>query len=84
MSDFLEFYAHLTKRFPLHLEIYQSKIMDWCIEITKKGCAADYPDAEHDGNDVVLVSVSYSDMKYCFAKAHVALKDWMMEYESGY
>lgn len=39
MSDFLEFYAHLTKRFPLHLEIYQSRIMDWCIEITKKGCA---------------------------------------------
>lgn len=83
MSDFLEFYDNLRKTFPLHLVIYQSKIMDWCIEIMKIGCAGDYPTAEHGGNDVLLVRVQHSDMKYCFAKAHVALKDWLMEYEGG-
>ena len=84
MSDFLEFYNNLRKTFPLHLVIHQSKIMDWCIEIIKKGCADDYPTAEHEGNDVLLVRVQHSDMKYCFAKAHAALKDWLMEYEGGY
>ena len=84
MSDFLEFYNELRKRFPLHLVIYQSKIMDWCIENMKIGCADDYPTAEHEGKDVLLVRVQHCDMKYCFAKAHAALKDWLMEYEGGY
>ena len=84
MTDFLEFYDSLRRRFPLHLVIYQSKNMDWCIEIMKIGCADDYPTAEHEGNDVLLVRVQHCDMEYCFAKAHVALKDWLMEYEGGY
>ena len=84
MTDFFEFYDRLRRSFPMHLEIYQSKIMDWHIEIKIIGCAGDYPTAEHEGNDVLVVWVQHSDMKYCFAKAHVALKDWMMEYEGGY
>ena len=84
MEDFLEFFDQLTEGFPLHMEIYHSKVLDWCIVITKKGCAEDYPTAEHDGTDVVLVEVQHIDMKYCFAKAHVDLKEWLMEYNGGY
>jgi hypothetical protein len=44
MTDFLEFYDELRRRFPLHLVIYQSRIMDWCIEITKKRTRGRLPD----------------------------------------
>lgn len=84
MNDFLLFYDHLSERFPLHLEITQNKITDWCIRITKKGGAGNYPGAACDGGDIVLVSVQGGDMAYVFARAHVVLKDWMMNYEGGY
>lgn len=84
MNDFLLYYDHLSERFPLHLEITQNKITDWCVRITKKGCARDYPGVVSDGGDAVLVNVQGGDMEYVFARAHVALKDWMMEYEGGY
>ena len=84
MSDFLKFFDDTVQRFPMHLCIYYNKTTDWCIEITKRGCAEDYPDAEHDGDDVVIVSEQDSDMELCFAKAHVALKDWLCDFNGGY
>ena len=36
MNDFLKFFNEKKNDFPMHLEIYYSKIMDWCISITKK------------------------------------------------
>ena len=84
MNDFLEFIDVLRRGFPIHLEIYYSKIMDWCITVYKKGCAEDYPDSEHDGNDVILCRVQDIDMALCFAKAHVAVKEWLVEYDGGY
>lgn len=87
MSDFLRFVDELRKHFPVHVEIYYSKTMDWCITITKVGCAADYPTARHggeDSDDVILVDVQSLDMELCFAKAHVALKEWLREFEGGY
>ena len=84
MNDFLEFIDALRHSFPIHLEIYYSKIMDWCITVYKKGCAADYPDSKHDGNDAVLCRVHDIDMTLCFAKAHVAVKEWLVEHDGGY
>jgi len=84
MSDFLKFFDEKTHDFPMHLEIYYSKIMDWCIDIYKKGCAADYPESEHKGEDAVIVDVQGCDMELCFAKAHVALKEWLLENCGGY
>jgi len=84
MEDFLKFVDSLRRRFPIHLEIYYSKVMDWCITITKKGCAEDYPESKHEGNDAVLVNEQDVDMELCFAKAHVALKEWLREYDGGY
>ena len=84
MSDFLLFVDELRKRFPVHLEIYYSKIMDWCITVTKVGCAKDYPDAKHEGDSIVLVRAQDGDMSLCFAKAHAALKEWLREFNGGY
>ena len=84
MDDFLKFYDQLRHNFPLHLEISQSKKCDWCIYIYKKGCASDYPNADIRGEDVVLVEEQDCDMELCFAKAHVALKEWLLEYNGGY
>ncbi len=87
MSDFLRFVDELRHRFGMHVEIYYSGIMDWCITVYKKGCADDYPTARHGGEnnaDVIMVDVQDCDLELCFARAQVALKDWMMEFEGGY
>lgn len=68
----------------MHLEVYYSKICNWCIRVYKKGCATDYPESERRGDDAVIVNISDCDMELCFAKAHVALKEWLREYEGGY
>ena len=84
MSDFLRFVDDLRKRFLVHVEIYYSKILDWRIEITKVGCASDYPGSPHDGDDVILCHVQDLDMELAFAKAHVALKECLSEFDGGY
>lgn len=84
MQDFLKFFDEKVKDFPMHLEIYYSKFMDWCISIYKKGMAGQYPKAESAGCDVVIVNVQDVDMELCFAKAHVALKEWLLEHDGGY
>lgn len=84
MNEFLKFFDEKTKVFPMHLEITYSKICDWSIYIYKKGCAGDYPDAEHLGEDLVIVYEQSGDMELCFAQAHVALKKWLSEFDGGY
>ena len=84
MNDFLKFFDEKTHDFPMHLEIGYSKICDWNIRIYKEGCASDYPNAICDGEDVIIVYESDCDMELCFAKAHVALKQWLLEFNGGY
>nr|DAD72659.1 MAG TPA: 30S ribosomal protein S27 [Siphoviridae sp. ct7EW56] len=48
------------------------------------GCADDYPEARHDGEDVIIVDKSDCDMEPCFAKAHVELKEWLLKFNGGY
>lgn len=84
MNDFLKFFDEKVCDFPMHLEIYYSKVMNWCISITKKGCAENYQEAKTYGNDVEIVNVQAADMELCFARAHVALKDWLLKYMGGY
>jgi hypothetical protein len=84
MIEFLKFMDELRKGFPFHLQIYYSKIVDWCITVQKKGCADEYPDAIHLGEDVVICQVSDPDMELCFARAHIAVKEWLLEHEGGY
>ena len=77
MNDFLMFFDKKTEKYPMHLEIYYSKIMDWCIYVYKKGCS-------EDGSDLKILSVQSCDMEFAFAKAHVELKEWLLEHEGGY
>lgn len=84
MQDFLKFFDEKAHDFPMHLEIYYSKIMDWCISIYKQGCASDYQNSEKDGDNAVIANVQDCDMELCFAKAHVQLKEWLLEHDDGY
>lgn len=68
----------------MHLEIGYNKTVDWCIYIYKQGCADKYPDSQKNGNDAVIVNVQDSDIELCFARAHIALKEWLLENEGGY
>ena len=85
MNDFLHFIDELTDHFPVHLEIYYSKIMDWCITVYKQGCAEDYPDSpKNENDDAILCEVQDCDMELAFAKAHVAVKEWLCKFNDGY
>lgn len=85
MNDFLLFVKALLKRFPMHVEITYNKTCDWTIYIYKKGCAEDYPGCQNDekGNAIIVYEQD-GDMELCFAKAHVALKEWLCEHNGGY
>lgn len=86
MADFLKFMDELSNRFRFHMEIYYSHIMDWCITVYKQGCATDYPNSPtiNDDKDALMCNVQDSDMELCFAKAHVAVKEWMLANNNGY
>lgn len=77
MYEFLKFFDEYATNHPTHLEIQYSKTLDWVICIWKKGCG-------ENGDDLVLVNESGPDVELVFAKAHVALKEWLAEYEGGY
>ena len=82
MSNFLKFIDKLGTK--VHLEIYYSSIMDWCIRVYKKDCASEYPKSRKDGNDVILCDVQSCDMELAFAMAQVECKEWLSEFNGGY
>lgn len=84
MLEFLHFIDDLRNRFPFHLEIYYSKTMDWCIDIQRWDCAKEFPTSAHIGRDVIMCKVSDTDMELAFAKAYVAVKEWLRENMGGY
>jgi hypothetical protein len=71
MIDFLLFIENLVTRYPVHVEISYSKVCDWIVHIWKAGV-----------DDICCIQDS--DMELAFAKAHVALKEWLLEHEGGY
>lgn len=77
MSDFLRFFDDKAQSYPMHLEISYSKMMDWCINIYKKGCG-------ENGEDLRICNVQDCDMELCFAKAHLELKEWLFNNTGGY
>lgn len=84
MKDFLRFFNEKRRSFPMHIEICYSNIIDWCIYIYKKGCSEYYPNSEKNGEDAIICNVQDCDMELAFAKAHVALKEWLLENTGGY
>ena len=77
VNDFLLFFDEKRHSYPMYLEIYYSKTMDWCISIYKKGCG-------EKGEDLRILDVQHCDMQLCFAKAQVELKEWLLDNEGGY
>ena len=77
MNDFIRFFDEQVRSYPMHLEIYYSKITDWSIRIYKKGCA-------DDGGDLKILYVQDGDVDLAFAKAQVQLKEWLLENVGGY
>lgn len=84
MNDFLEFLKEKVCDFPMHIDIHYDRHTDWSINIYKKGCAKDYSKSKSNGDDVIIVSEQDLDIELCFAKAHVALKEWLLDNEGGY
>lgn len=84
MNYFMKFLDEKAKSFLLHVEITYNKTCDWSIYVCKKGCAADYPECDKNGNDAVVCMVQDSDMELAFAKAQVEVKEWLCNYEGGY
>ncbi len=75
MDDFLKFFDEKSKVYPMRLKIGYSKTCDWTIHVWKK--LSDTETRE------ILYEYS-ADMELCFAKAHVALKEWLLKCEGGY
>lgn len=73
MSDFLKFFDEKVKNYPMHMGIYYSKTLDWCITIWK-----------NMGEKIEIANVQNNDMELVFAAAHVELKKWLLENEGGY
>lgn len=71
MDEFLNFFEQKAKYKPMHLEITYNKSTNWSIFVVY-------------GLDAVMVDVSDCDMSLAFAKAHVALKEWLIANERGY
>ena len=84
MNEFLLFFNDKVRFFPMHLEISYSKTCDWIITVFKKNAARDFPKARRSGDDVTILYESDVDMELCFAKAHVALKEWLSDFNGGY
>ena len=84
MDDFLRFFKDKVKVFPMHFALTYSKTCDWELEITKHNCAEYYPGAEIEDYDVIIFRGQDFDLELLCAKAHAALKEWLLEYEGGY
>ena len=77
MKEFIKFFDEKIQYYPMHLEIYYSKITDWSIRVYKKGCG-------ENGNDLEILYVQNCDVELVFAKAQVELKEWLLDNEGGY
>ena len=76
MHDFLKFYDSIQHGKGWALQIYHSSIVDWSISLGYK--------LTHPKHGEEIFSVQHCDMKLAFAKAQVALKEWLLENEGGY
>lgn len=74
---FLDFFDNVSLYYPMHLEIYYSKTMDWCLKIYKKQCG-------ENGKDLVIFDEQSCDKDLLFARAEVSLKEYLLEHNDGY
>ena len=84
MESFFKWIDDLVSRFPLHVEIVYNKTCDWSVYVYKKGCASDYPDSKHNGDDCILCNTQSGDIDLAFAQAQCEIKEWLSTNCGGY
>lgn len=67
----------LAEEHTMHIELYYSKNVDWCLRIYKKGCG-------ENGADIEICNEQGCDLSYILAKGEVSLKEWLLENNRGY
>ena len=72
-ADFLK----LAQQHTMHLELFYSKTVDWCLHIYKRGCGK-------NGEDLEICKEQSCDLSYLLAKGEVVIKDWLIENNGGY
>lgn len=77
MYEFISYFDDIVHTYPMHFDLYYSKTWDWKLDIWKKGC-------DENGKDLVIFSGQDTDVDLLIAKAHVALKEHLLEVKGGY
>ena len=77
MGDFLKFFANKTLYYSMHFTLEYNRTCDWCLTIWKKYGA-------EDGSDLEICFVQGNDIELVCAKAHVELKEFLLEHDGGY
>lgn len=81
MNEFLRYFHGIVGVFPMHLEIYYSRTMDWCVNVWKKSCADMYPGCERNSDgDAILVRVQDCTPESAGEEALKSLKKWIRQY----
>lgn len=75
MNELIRFYDSIPNS-EWFLNIYYSRIMEWCIKIGYK--------ESHPKHGELIVNVQSNDMELAFAKAQVLFKEWLLENKGGY
>lgn len=77
-NEFFRFFDSMIDRgYFMHLEIGYNKTADYCIHVYRKGMG-------ESGKDLEMVSIQDIDVNMAFARAYVALKEWLLKNNGGY
>ena len=81
IDKFLRFFDHNCTFFDsdTHMDIYYSRRGNWCIHIWRDGYV--YYDGDEQEIKTEIINVKDCDMESCFAKAYVALKEWLTKHD---
>lgn len=78
-NDFLQYFENERHRTPMHLEIYYSSVMDWCIKIYKKRMDNAFSDIKIYDEEVVICDIENADLAGGMAEAREQLEKWLLE-----
>ena len=67
----------LASDYTMHLDFSYSKSCDWMLNVYKRGCG-------QNGEDLIIFHGQDCDPNLLLAKGEVAVKEWLLENNSGY
>lgn len=78
-DDFLQYFEAERHKTPMHLEIYCSSVMDWCIKIYKKRMNNVFSDVKIYEDEVVICDIQNADLDEGLREAREKLEKWLSE-----